>query len=477
MNETSDQNQNGQNTDEQLGHPGAKHGSSKMRNWIIGGLALVFIIAVVAVVVWIGVRQAPVSDPVVINMKPTNVTLSEAAVYYNSMLDDYAQEGYDTTDPDVLSEIKTGALTALAQRKIADLKIEELQLGTISEEDQLKAQQDAETEFENAIVMYAPFFQNEDGTLTDAELRAAVEEYFNEQQITLENVKQYYLSDMPTQKLLESIYADVTISNEDIAADYLARVAEQKESYENDVLNYEVEREYYGTDMVYMPPGYRGVRQILLAAPEDLQAKLDTLQSELSVLQEEFFNLNGGAALNSGVVTDPAVLHAPTPDPAAVAAKSDEIDAKAAEIEETRAGIPAALEERIQEIRDKLESGSTFAELIEQYGADPGMTEEPAKSAGYPVHEQSIIYDEAFKNGAMALENIGDVSEPILSSFGVHIIEYTRDIPEGAIEQTEASKAAFRDEVLINKQNAAIDAQFDIWTKEYEVVLHPELLQ
>jgi parvulin-like peptidyl-prolyl isomerase len=446
-----------------------------MRNWIIGGLALVFIVAVVEVIVWKGVQL--VSDPVVINMKPTNVPLSEAAVYYSSMLDDYAQEGYDTTDPDVLSEIKTGALTALAQRKIADLKIEELKLYIISEEDQLKVQQDAETEYENAIVMYAPFFQNEDGTLTDAELRVAVEEYFDEQQITLESVKQYYLSDMPTQKLLEGIYADVTISDEDIEADYLARVAEQKVSYENDVLNYEVEREYYGTEMVYMPPGYRGIRQILLAAPEDIQAKLDTLQSELSVLQEEFFNLNGGASLNSSVVTDPAAQHVPTPDPAAVAAKSAEIDAKAAEIEETRAGIPAALEERIQEIRDKLESGSTFTELIEQYGTDPGMTEEPAKSVGYPVHEQSITYDEAFRNGAMALENVGDVSEPILTSFGVHIIEYTRDIPEGAIEQTEAGKAAFRDEVLINKQNAAIDAQFDIWMEEYEVVIHPELLQ
>jgi hypothetical protein len=457
-----------------------------MQNWIIGGALMVLAVAVGVVLVWRGVvsfgNMGSADDPVVIEMKPENALRSDASDYYASLLSEYESGGYDITDPATLTEIKTETLTILAQRRIADLKIAEQKLDTLADADRLKAQQDAQAEFDGAVEMYAPFFQNEEGTLTEDELRAEVLKYFEEQQITLETVTQYYLSEIPTQRLLENIYKNITVTDEEVEAAFQLRVDEQKLLYENDINNYEVEREYYGTEMVYTPPGYRGVRHILLAPTGELQSRLDTLDSELYTLRGELIEIqqytDSAPSTNSNTThVDDVATPPPGYDQAALEAKSAEITAKTAELEEARKEILPSLEPVIKEIQEKLAAGETFASLIEEYGSDPGMTEEPARTEGYPVHAQSILYDDAFQQGAAALGKVGDVSEPILSSFGVHIIEYTSDIPEGAAEMTEALKETFRDEALIEKQNAAIDAQFDLWMKEYEVVLHPDRLE
>ena len=37
----------------------------------------------------------------------------------------------------------------------------------------------------------------------------------------------------------------------------------------------------------------------------------------------------------------------------------------------------------------------------------------------------------------MALEKVGDVSNPIVGQYGVHILQYLRDVPGGAVELTD----------------------------------------
>ncbi|GHU76802.1 hypothetical protein AGMMS49992_23130 [Clostridia bacterium] len=469
------------------GHSG-KHKVST-RNWIIGGLLLVLIVAAGAVAVWRGVATANLSggsaaDPVVVEMKPQNILRSSAQAYYEQLKADYESQGYDIADAGVITEMKTGALTAMAQRQIADDKIETLKLGTITDEDRLKAQQDAQEEFDQAVEMYAPYFQNAEGTLNDEELRETVRQYFKENNLSVEEVTSYYLSDIPTQRLLDSISKDVTVSDEEIQAEFLLHADADKETYENDIANYEINLNYYGTEILYRPAGFRGVRHILLAAPEDIQARLDTLTAELTALTDELFYLQNPDRTPGDNLILPTPPPDPTPEPTAtpapdtvaIAAKQAEVDAKSAQIEEERAKIAGALEPIIQEINDKLAAGESFLSLIDLYGTDPGMTEEPARTEGYPVHAQSILYDEAFHQGAMALAKIGDISRPILSSFGIHILEYTSDLPEGPIAMTDSIREEFRAEVLQEKQNAAIDAQFEIWMKDYGVVIHPELL-
>ena len=98
----------------------------------------------------------------------------------------------------------------------------------------------------------------------------------------------------------------------------------------------------------------------------------------------------------------------------------------------------------------KLESGTPFVDLINEYGTDSGMKDEARLASGYPVHNDSILYDPAFQKAAMELEKIGDVSKPVVGQYGVHILQYLRDIPGGPVEFTDTIKAEIREKLQEN---------------------------
>ena len=55
---------------------------------------------------------------------------------------------------------------------------------------------------------------------------------------------------------------------------------------------------------------------------------------------------------------------------------------------------------------------------------------------GYAVHPESTIWVKEFTAGAFSdkMQAVGDVSDPVVSRFGVHILYYLRDIPAGRVE-------------------------------------------
>ena len=60
----------------------------------------------------------------------------------------------------------------------------------------------------------------------------------------------------------------------------------------------------------------------------------------------------------------------------------------------------------------------SFDELIQEYGTDPGMQDAATRAEGYPVHMDSTNWDAAFTAGAFTMEKIGDISEPVVGSYG-----------------------------------------------------------
>lgn len=83
-------------------------------------------------------------------------------------------------------------------------------------------------------------------------------------------------------------------------------------------------------------------------------------------------------------------------------------------------------------IKEKLDAGEDFETLLAEYNTDPGMDSE-AYADGYLVGEGAGYVDE-FLNAALALENDGDVSDPVESDYGWHIIkrvstESAHDVP------------------------------------------------
>ena len=75
--------------------------------------------------------------------------------------------------------------------------------------------------------------------------------------------------------------------------------------------------------------------------------------------------------------------------------------------------------------------------LLAEYGEDPGMTYEPYMTDGYLVWADCESWVTSFRDGAMALEKVGDVSEPTEGYYGYYIIKYVSDVPEGPVALDE----------------------------------------
>ena len=130
---------------------------------------------------------------------------------------------------------------------------------------------------------------------------------------------------------------------------------------------------------------------------------------------------------------------------------------------------------KAQEVVDKFNAGTSFDELIDEYNEDPGMQNEPTKTEGYAVCAESTSWDTAFRDGAMSIESVGGISEPVRGSYGVHIIYYMSDIPAGAVAYEDVHDQVEAD-ALNDAKDAAYETAVDLWLDEAAVTYHYDRL-
>ena len=138
------------------------------------------------------------------------------------------------------------------------------------------------------------------------------------------------------------------------------------------------------------------------------------------------------------------------------------------------AAVIASVQDTIDEIKAKLADGVPFADLVAEYGTDPGMKQEPTKTDGYSVHMDSIRYDPAFVKAAFSVNNVGDVSEPYVGDYGVYIVCYVRDVPAGPVEFTDELKETITANLVSEKQQTLYSDTMDAWLADADVVYTDE---
>ena len=80
------------------------------------------------------------------------------------------------------------------------------------------------------------------------------------------------------------------------------------------------------------------------------------------------------------------------------------------------------LRETFDAIEERFAAGIDFKSLIETYSTD--KTKQNLSGNGYLFHPDSTTWPDVFKEAAMALENPGDISKPVYSETGIHILYY-----------------------------------------------------
>ena len=264
--------------------------------------------------------------------------------------------------------------------------------------------------YEDAIAEYIEAYAEEGKS--EAELRLEAIDYYG---TSLEDyVNGYVLSDA-YEKLLENM--DIEVSDEEAEALYVSE-AEYQMSVITSVMMYEYYTGY-GYDLYFTPAGYRGILHILIDADADL-----------------------------------------------LSAYADAADETA--IAEAKAAVIASVQPTLDEIYAAFENGTSFEELIAEYCIDPGMQDEDNLANGYAVNKDSYTWVSEFTEGSFGeeMQQPGDISNPVVTSYGVHILYYLRDIPEGITPITDELLETYRGYLRSDKQQEAADALL----KEFEVV-------
>ncbi len=145
------------------------------------------------------------------------------------------------------------------------------------------------------------------------------------------------------------------------------------------------------------------------------------------------------------------------------------------QIEDVRTQMKDELMPIAQGVLDRLNAGEDFDALMKEVGQDPGMQQEPAMTDGYYVSAESTDWVAEFRDAAMSLQKVGDISEPVETSYGLHIIRYNSDVTPGAAD-FEAVKEGLREQALADKKSAEFERVTEEWYTAANVKLYPNRL-
>lgn len=378
------------------------------------------------------------TEPVVVAEFDGGQLLStEVIPEFNDQLTTQIFAGYSASE--VADSVLQTVLSYKAAEKLIALKAQAEGLDQLTDEDKSQIAAQAQQVYNDQLDYYSAFVA-EPG-MSAEEVKAAAEQYMrDEENITLQGITDEITADWPNEKYYREMVKDVTVTDAEVEAYYQEQLAIQKENYSQ----YPEEFEFAHTDglvILYRPEGYRAVRDILIPFENDEdEIKATELEDQISQL-----------------------------DPMTDAARIQELEAQLDP-------LYAPLEATAREISEKLQAGESFLSLADQYGKDEMMETEPVRSEGYYISENSYLFSTEFVQGSMILEQPGQVSSPLRSSSGLHLVEYLGDVPAGEVPLEEV-RDAIEAQALQVRQRAYYDEQTTAMLEEANVQYYPERLQ
>ena len=286
------------------------------------------------------------------------------------------------------------------------------------------------------------------------------------------------------EKIREKAAEGVEVTDEQVQEEFDKRVATQKESYDANPAGY-VTAENNGTTNYYAPEGYRGVKNLLIRFSTEKQNEINELNTAITSANKTLTDAQKQLDTLNGTDTAEYDEESKASHEQEIAALNETIATAQATLDESNAKLETVTAEAYDEIlataQDVLaraQAGEEFDALLEEYGEDTGMKNEPNKSRGYLVCEGLSVYEQSFQDAAMALEKVGDVSaELVKTSYGYHILQYATDVTPGAVELTEEIKSDIYNSLLSDAKDAAYESAVTQWVSEADVKTFPKVMK
>ncbi len=453
-------------------------------------LALMLVLSGCSLVV---VNEERDNAEVVATVNDTKITKGEVMPTYNYLKDYYSYMYYyyfgNSDISSQLEGIRDEAVESHINKEIVLQKAAELGLNELSEEDLAAIAEDKDAAIEEYITDYAEA-ANAAELEGDAKQQAVLE-YLG---TTVEEIEQSMTDTRIIEKVRENVIADVEVTDEELQAAYDEKVAADEENFTASSYNYEMGRTN-GSAVYWNPEGYRLVKHVELSYTDEQKQQLNAINNELDQIAEELEALETAAeepaeeaTEETEEVAEEEKAEEETEETAEAAEEAEEeaepeeapktkeeLEARKAELEAELEKLNADILDSFKEVTDavyeQMEQSDDFDAMIQMYNEDPGMFNDATKD-GYYVSENSVLWDPAFTEAAMKLEKVGDISDIVMSSAGLHIIRYEADVTAGAVPFDEV-KDTLAEEKLAQKQDATYDAAYDSWYAAAKITKNP----
>ena len=331
------------------------------------------------------------------------VTVGEAMAEYQMLVSYYEMLNIESDNYE--EEAKLTVLSGLVESKLLALKAEEYGLTEMTDAERADIEAQATADYEENLRYYMEF-RAEDGK-SEEDVRAETAAYLAESGYTLESVIDEAIQNAWQQRLYEYVTANLSVDDDQLRAFYEEQLSNAELTYTADFGEYEMDVEA-GRAIVWNPEGVRRVQSILI--PFDTDQSIEYLTASAGIE-------NGDAS-------------------------------QGAKLEE----LYASLEPTAQQVIDRLNAGESFEALMAEYGSY-------GPEEGSCVSEQSVLYGDAFRDAALALNNIGDISDSVRTEGGLCILRYASDVTPGAVpyEQVAAAlQSGYEEELKLSRYNATV---------------------
>lgn len=391
------------------------------------------------------------------------ITRSTVDGVFNNLTSYYTNAGYDVSSQDAQKVLKAIAIDNAIALQLVQQKAKELGFDQLTEEELKPLQEAAAKQFTSTVDSYVQYYGGLTDKSTEEEKKkarvdavAALEAMGISEARFLENMKESAVYD----KVKTDAVKDVAVTDDEVTAAFEQQAAQDEARYKDNVMAYEFATGYQSQQSYYMPEGYRGVTHILLQADADALKKYQDLSAKLEEQQsaEDDATATEGGKAAEATATDLAT----------------EAPVTQQQVDEAEAAVVASVQDKIDEINQKLASGTSFEDLIDEYGTDPGMKDEATKAVGYSVHQDSMRYDPAFVRAAFSVDKIGDIAKPAVGQYGIYIVKYLRDVPAGKVPLTDEIRDTIRTKLLNDKQAETFNAALNAWKDAAEITYSDE---
>ena len=378
---------------------------------------------------------------------------------------------YDTTDPDNIAEAQESAIESLKESLALDAKAKELGFDQLTDEEKESVQTDAQASYDSALDYVKSYLLGDTEGMDEESVATAAAEKMTELGVTMDTCLKDETDELIKNKLREYAIQDVTVTDDEIQAEYDSKVEADKTTYAENAGSW-ASAANNGSTLYYTPAGVRRVKQILTKFKDEDQTAIDDANKQLTDANTARTAAQAkiDAAQEILDVEDISEEDKAQAEEDMAAAKQELDDADNALLAANQAVTDATNKafENIDEETDAIlasldEEGADWQAIMDEKNQDPGMKN---NEKGYAVSADMTSFDSAFVEAAMALEKPGDHSGKVKgTSYGYYIIRYEGDEPEGPIALDEV-KETISSSLLSTKQDDTYDAAVAQWVEE-----------